>query len=111
MRKCSPIPGSCRRPAPNETVRGPIRVQFHASGFNLAHVESRVPGTGHFRLTLARVGAAAEVLDFRAGQTEVWLNPPRGEYQIKLDLVGNQDGDPVLAGTPPQRMAVAAAPL
>jgi hypothetical protein len=99
------------RPAPNEPVRGPIRVQFHATGLNVAHVDAKVPGTGHFRLTMVRAGAAPEVLDFRGGQTEVWLNPPKGDYQIKLDFVGNQDGDPLLAGTPPQRMPVAAAPM
>jgi hypothetical protein len=98
-------------PAPDEAVRGPIRVQFHASGFNVAHADGKVPGTGHFRLFLAKGGAAAEVLDFRGGQTEVWLNPPKGDYQMKLELVGNQDGQPVLAATPPQRMAVGAAPL
>ncbi|MCC2632929.1 MAG: hypothetical protein K0S48_815 [Ramlibacter sp.] len=99
------------RPAPNEAVRGPIRVQFHASGFNVAHADAKVAGTGHFRLTLARAGAAPEVLDFRGGQTEVWLNPPKGEYQMKLDFVGHQDGEPVLAATPAQRMLVGAAPL
>ena len=99
------------RPAPNETVRGPIRVQFHATGLNVAHVDAKVPGTGHFRLTLARASGAPEVLDFRGGQTEVWLNPPKGDYQMKLDFVGNQAGDPVLAGAPPQRMPVSAAPL
>lgn len=99
------------RPAPNEAVRGPIRVQFHATGLNVAHVDAKVPGTGHFRLTLARAGGAPEVLDFRGGQTEVWLNPPKGDYQMKLDFVGNQAGDPVLAGAPPQRMPVSAAPL
>jgi hypothetical protein len=99
------------RPAPNETVRAPIRVQFHATGFNVAHADAKVPDTGHFRLTLARPGAAPEVLHFRGGQTETWLNPPKGEYQVKLDFVGNKDGDPVLAGTPPQRMVVGAPPL
>lgn len=99
------------RPAPNEAVRGPIRVQFHASGFNVAHADAKVAGTGHFRLTLARAGAAPEVLDFRGGQTEVWLNPPKGEYQMKLDFVANQDGEPLLAATPAQRMVVGAAPL
>jgi hypothetical protein len=29
---------------------------------------------------------------------------------MKLDFVGNQAGDPVLAGAPPQRMPVSAAP-
>jgi hypothetical protein len=32
------------------------------------------------------------VLDFRGGQTEAWLNPPKGDYQMKLELVSNIDG-------------------
>ena len=99
------------RPAPNEAVRGPIRVQFHASGLNVAHAAAKVAGTGHFRLTLVRASATPEVLAFPAGQTEVWLNPPKGEYQMKLDFVGNQDGAPVLATTPLQKMVVGPAPL
>lgn len=93
------------RPAPDETVRGPVRVQFHASGFNIGHAAAQAPGTGRFRLALLRAGKA-EVLDFRGGQTEVWLNPPKGEYQVKLDLVSNTQADAVLASTPPQRMVI-----
>jgi hypothetical protein len=78
---------------------------------NVAHVDAKIAGTGHFRLTLARAGAAPEVLDFRGGQTEVWLNPPKGDYQIKLDFVGNQEGAPLRAGAPPQRMQVSASPM
>ena len=93
------------RPAAGENVRGPLRVQFHASGFQVAHAAARVPGTGRFRLTLARAGKPAEVLDFRGGQTEVWLNPPKGEYQLQLELVGNRE-EAVLASTPAQRLVV-----
>jgi hypothetical protein len=96
------------RPAPGENVRGPLRVQFHASGFQLAHTAAQVPGTGRFRLTLARAGKPAEVLDFRAGPTEVWLNPPKGEYQLQLELVANKD-EAVLATTPAQRLLVGGA--
>jgi hypothetical protein len=96
------------RPAAGDNVRGPLRVQFHASGFQVAHAAAQVPGTGRFRLTLARAGKPAEVLDFRAGQTEVWLNPPRGEYQLQLELVGNKE-EAVLASTPAQRLVVGGA--
>lgn len=98
------------RPAAGENVRGPVRVQFHASGFQVAHAAAQVPGTGRFRLTLARAGKPAEVLDFRAGQTEVWLNPPKGEYQLQLELVGNKE-EAVLAATPAQRMVVGGSPM
>ena len=98
------------RPAAGENVRGPLRVQFHASGFQIAHAAAQVPGTGRFRLTLARAGKPAEVLDFRAGQTEVWLNPPKGEYQLQLELVGNKE-EAVLASTPAQRLVVGGSPM
>jgi hypothetical protein len=76
-------------PAAQEGLRGPFRVQFHAAGYNVSNAEPKVAGTGHFRLTIDRAGKPAEVLSFRQGQTEVWLNPPRGDYQLRLDLVDN----------------------
>jgi hypothetical protein len=94
------------RPLPDEALRGPLRVQFHASGFNVSHADAQAAGTGHFRLSLLRAGSPPEVLDFRAGQTEVWINPPKGEYQMKLDLVSNGNADQVLAATPPQKLVV-----
>ena len=97
------------RPAPDETVRAPLRVQFHASGFTIAHADAQVAGSGHFRLTLARAGKPPEVLDFRGGQTEVWLNPPRGEYQMQLELLGIRAGEPPLAATPPQKLVLGGA--
>jgi hypothetical protein len=51
------------------------------------------------------------VLDFRGGQTEVWLNPPKGEYQLHLELVGNREGEPVTAAAPVQKMLVAGSPM
>jgi len=95
-------------PAAEEVVRAPFRVQFHASGHNVSHADAQAPGTGHFRLTVVRPGKPPEVLRFRGGQTEVWLNPPKGEYQLKLELVGNVEGEPVLAGTEARRLVVGA---
>ena len=85
--------------ADQQAVKGPFRVQFHASGYNIAHREAKVADSGHFRLTLDRAGKK-EVLDFRQGQTEVWLNPPRGDYGLQLDLLDNISGQPVAAATP-----------
>jgi len=96
-------------PAPDATVRGPVRVQFHASGYNVAHAAAAVPGTGHFRLTLARAGKPPEVLDFRGGQTEAWLLPPKGEYQMVLELVSNTDAAKVTAAAQSQRLVIAGA--
>lgn len=94
-------------PSDQQAVRGPFRVQFHASGYNIAHQQANAAETGHFRLTLERGGKKADVLDFRQGQTEVWLNPPRGEYALRLDLLDNVTGQP-LAVAEPVRVSVAA---
>jgi hypothetical protein len=94
-------------PANEEAVRAPFRVQFHASGFGVSHQDAGVPATGHFRLTLVRAGKPAEVLDFRGGQTETWLNPPKGDYQMKLDLVSNTEAGRVLATTDARKLNVA----
>ena len=72
--------------------RVPIRVQFHASGFNVGHMAQKQKDTGHFRLTVtpqAKAKAPEAVMDFVNGQTEVWLAPPPGEYEVKLELVDN----------------------
>lgn len=88
-------------PADGATVRDAFNVLFHASGYNISHQGAKVPNTGHFRLTIARKGAAKpEVLSFTGGQTETWLEPPAGEYRLQLDLVDNIDGR-VLASAPP----------
>lgn len=99
------------RPAPGEVVRAPVRVQFHASGFGISHADAKMEGSGHFRLTLARAGKPPEVLDFRGGQTEVWLNPPRGEYDMKLELVSHREGAPPLATTAPQKLVLGGPPV
>ena len=97
-------------PSDQQTVRGPFRVQFHASGYNIAHWQGMAPDTGHFRLTLERGGKKADVLDFRQGQTEVWLNPPRGDYSMRLDLIDNAT-ERQLASAAPVRISVAAGAL
>jgi len=89
-------------PADGATVRGAFRVQFHASGHHISHVGPKLADTGHFRLTVERAGKA-EVLDFRDGQTEVWLEPPAGDYQLKLELLANDKGT-VMATAPAVRI-------
>jgi len=69
----------------------PLRMQFHASGYNVSHSGPKVDGTGHFRLTLERSGQKPEVIELDGGQTEVWLSPPKGDYNAKLELIGNGD--------------------
>ena len=71
-------------------VSPPFRVQFHASGLNVAHVSQQEKDTGHFKLTATpKDNSKPAVLDFLDGQTEVWLAPPAGDYTLKLELLDN----------------------
>jgi hypothetical protein len=90
-------------PAEGATLRHAFRVLFHASGLNVSHVAAQVADSGHFRLTLERKGARAEVMEFTEGQTEAWIEPPPGDYSLMLQLVGNADGK-VLATSAPVRV-------
>ncbi|MCJ0762473.1 DUF4399 domain-containing protein [Variovorax terrae] len=84
--------------ADNAKLKPPFRVQFHASGLNVAHVSQQEKETGHFRLSLHPKGAAKPVeLDFTEGQTEVWLAPPRGDYTLRLELLDNVNPGKALA--------------
>jgi Domain of unknown function (DUF4399) len=79
-------------------LKPPFRVQFHASGFNVAHLQQNEKDTGHFRLTVVpqRGGKPAEIL-FANGQTETWLSPPPGSYKLKLELMSNEAQSKLLA--------------
>jgi hypothetical protein len=89
-----------------DIVRGPFRVQFHASGYSVGHADAKVPDTGHFRLTLDPAGRKAEVLNFSGGQTEVWLNPPPGNYSMQLEFVSNAVGHAVVSKAKPVQVQV-----
>lgn len=79
-------------------VKVPFRVQFHASGLNLAHVVQQEKDTGHFKLTVvSKAGPTAE-MDFVDGQTETWLAPPTGDYTLKLEFLDNLRPNQALAG-------------
>ena len=73
----------------SDTVKGPFRVQFHASGLNVGHAVQKQKDTGHFRLTVSPSKGTDAVLDFVNGQTEVWLSPPAGEYTFRLEFLDN----------------------
>lgn len=94
-------------PQDQARVTGPFRVQFHASGYNVSHADARLADTGHFRLTFERAGKALEVLEFRQGQTEVWLRPPVGDYQMRLELINNAKADVMSRTARPVRISVA----
>jgi hypothetical protein len=79
-------------PRTGETVVTPFRVQFHASGMNVSHVDVKDAGLGHFRLVAQGKSGAPERIDFGNGATEAWLKPPAGDYTLRLEFVGNADG-------------------
>ena len=87
---------------------GPFRVQFHASGYNVSHVAPKAADTGHFRLTMERAGRKPEVLSFTGGQTETWLNPPPGDYTMRLELVSNVSVNSVMSAAKPSARTVVA---
>ena len=93
-------------PADKETVRPPFRVQFHASGYNISHVGAKVPDTGYFRLTLERAGRKPEVMNFMAGQTEVWLTPPADDYTLRLELISTTAPGTVMTRAEPLNLKV-----
>lgn len=87
-------------PADGATVRNAFRVLFHASGFNVSHQQPRLADTGHFRLVVSPERGRAETIAFTGGQTETWLEPPPGDYQLRLELVNNADGRLMAASAP-----------
>jgi len=66
----------------------------------VSHQAAGVADTGHFRLTMERKGAKPEVISFTGGQTETWVEPPEGDYSLRLDLVNNQSGAVMASSTP-----------
>jgi hypothetical protein len=72
-------------------VKTPFRVQFHASGMNVGHLSQHQEGTGHFKLTVASKRGASAEMDFVDGETETWLAPPAGDYEMTLEFVDNVD--------------------
>ncbi|WP_428504859.1 DUF4399 domain-containing protein [Roseateles sp.] len=92
----------------NEAREGsPVQVLFHASKLNVSHQALQEPGTGHFRLSIAPEGGGkTEVLSFPGGETEAWLKPPKGKYQLKLDFVDNVQAGKVLFSAGAQGLQV-----
>lgn len=90
-----------------DTLRPPFLVRFHASLLNVAQMSQKIPETGHFKLTVSPVGGGAPaVMDFREGQTEVWLAPPAGAYTLRLEMLDNLDGAKPLAEAATARIEV-----
>lgn len=89
---------SILNPGMGAEVRAPFRMQFHASGLSVGHLNQKLKDSGHFRLTLApQGGGKPAVMDFPNGQTEAWLAPPPGKYTAQLALLDNTDTRKTLA--------------
>lgn len=73
--------------ADGQRYKPPFRIQFHASGLQVAHLEQKEKDTGYFRLTMVPAKGSPVEMAFPGGQTEVWLAPPAGSYQLRLDLM------------------------
>jgi len=87
-------------------VKVPFRVQFHASGLNVAHAVQQEKDTGHFKLTVVSKAGATADMDFADGQTETWLAPPAGDYTLKLEFLDNLSPNQVLASATPVAVRV-----
>jgi Domain of unknown function (DUF4399) len=84
--------------AAGDVRKSPFRVQFHASGFNVAHLQQKEKDTGHFRLVVTPArGGKSEEMALLNGQTETWLSPPAGGYKLKLELMSNDEPNKLLA--------------
>jgi len=91
----------------NPTPVAPFRVQFHASGLNVGHLAQQEKDTGHFLLTVIPADARKPVeFNFTEGQTEVWLEPPVGEYTLKLEFRDNLNPSNSLAKAVTTRLKV-----
>lgn len=94
-------------PRSGERLRPPFRLRMHASGLNIGHVEIQDPAVGHFRIVAERPGAPPERIALTRGQTEVWLAPSDGSYRLRVELVPNAAGVPVMAVSAPVDLVVA----
>lgn len=94
-------------PRSGEALRPPLRVRLHASGLNIGHADVQEAGVGHFRLIAERTGAPPERIDLTKGQTEVWLAPPDGRYKLRVELIPNDERQPVMAVSAPIELVVA----
>jgi hypothetical protein len=94
-------------PRAGDTLQPPFLVQMHASGLNVGHVDVKEPGVGHFRIVAERVGGGTEQVPLANGLTQVWLNPPPGDYRMRLELVRNAAPQDVMATSEAMPLKVA----
>lgn len=81
-----------------DNLTPPFRLQFHASGYNVGHLQQKDPEPGHFRLAMTPItGGKSTEINFINGQTESVLSPPLGAYNVRLMLMDNAAPATVLA--------------
>ena len=88
-------------PKPGQTVKPPFRLQFHAAGYNVSHSELSEKGSGHFRVRLKTDTGREELITLSNGHTEAWLEPPAGNYSVRLEFMDNSAPGQVLATAEP----------
>jgi Domain of unknown function (DUF4399) len=62
-------------------------IKLHASGLNISHAAPKLRDTGYFVLQIQAENAGRtkpEQISLLGGQTEVWLEPPAGNYRLTL---------------------------
>lgn len=80
-------------PRDGEAVKAPLLVQLHASKLNISHEKIVANEAGRFRLVFRRASdGATNTVDLKRGQTESWLRPPAGTYQVQTQFVLNGTG-------------------
>ena len=83
-------------PQPGSTAKAPFRLALHASGLNVANTALADKGNGHFRVRL-KGAEREELISLSNGFTEIWLNPPAGNYTALVEFIDNSAPDKVLA--------------
>ncbi|MDP3824181.1 MAG: DUF4399 domain-containing protein [Burkholderiales bacterium] len=83
-------------PQPGTTTKAPFRLALHASGLNVANTALADKGNGHFRVRI-KSAEREELISLSNGFTEIWLNPPAGNYTALVEFIDNSAPDKVLA--------------
>lgn len=74
-----------------ETVASPLVLSLGVVGWGIAPADRKLKDTGHFAYSIStRGGAVVQRQVLSDGRTEATLDLPRGDYQIELQLLGNE---------------------
>ncbi len=83
-------------PRPDDVLTKPFRMMMHASQLNISNVSIIKKNVGHFRIWLKSDKGDEQLIDLTNGYTEVWLSPPAGNYQARIDYLDNNVPNQVL---------------